>query len=322
MMRPNSTVEFRIFWFFCSFRIFWISLVLQQIRCAKNDFSWRFRDFWSLSAATVLLCLWTVEHPFAILENSTLRQDWNFDLCLHQISLTIQPVGLEAFSITGLLDAIGLFTSEEFARTEMTKFVGLDSPQSCFLLSVPASFSPSFRCSWPSWNFWHNRENWNGWCWTKWRRLFHSSRVKFPFVKMSAIWCLVSMYLIGILRSKLILPNNQSRATLRVLDTCLIGGLIPLNIILITASWCSNTYNKALDWKNFTFESTLSTWNKSELLRGWSFALILGALAWRSAMQEVTLCWWILGFLGLVMWLMEHFFYQIPQVQSWYSIHA
>ena len=33
----------------------------------------------------------------------------------------------------------------------------------------------------------------------KWRRLFHSSRVKFPLVNMSASWCLVSMYLIWIL---------------------------------------------------------------------------------------------------------------------------
>ena len=44
---------------------------------------------------------------------------------------------------------------------------------------------------------------------------------------------------------KLIMSNNQSRATLRNLDTCLIVGLLPLMIILITASLSSNTYNKA-----------------------------------------------------------------------------
>ena len=43
------------------------------------------------------------------------------------------------------------------------------------------------------------------------------------------------MYLIGILGSKLVLSNNQSRATLWVLDTCLIVGLLPLIIILITS---------------------------------------------------------------------------------------
>ena len=56
----------------------------------------------------------------------------------------------------------------------------------------------------------------------KHKRWFHSSRVKFPLVSMSASWLLVSMYLIWILGAKLILSNNQSRATLWVLETCLI----------------------------------------------------------------------------------------------------
>ena len=43
--------------------------------------------------------------------------------------------------------------------------------------------------------------------------------------------------------SKLILSNNQSSATLWVLDTCLIVGLGPLIIILITASLSSKMYN-------------------------------------------------------------------------------
>ena len=44
---------------------------------------------------------------------------------------------------------------------------------------------------------------------------------------------------------RLIRSNNQSRATLWVLDTCLSVGLLPFIIILITASLSSNTYNKA-----------------------------------------------------------------------------
>ena len=40
---------------------------------------------------------------------------------------------------------------------------------------------------------------------------------------------------------------NQSKATLWVLDTCLIVGLRPLIIILITASLSSKTYNIALE---------------------------------------------------------------------------
>ena len=78
------------------------------------------------------------------------------------------------------------------------------------------------------------------------RRWSHSSRVKLPSVKMSMSCFLVSTYLIWILGSKLILSNNQSRATLWVRETCLIVGLRPLIIILITASLSSKTFNMAL----------------------------------------------------------------------------
>ena len=92
----------------------------------------------------------------------------------------------------------------------------------------------------------------------KHKRWFHSSRVEFPLVSMSASWFLVSMYLIWILGSKLIRSNNQSRATLWVLETCLIVGLLPFVIILITASLFSNTYNKASWWEDLTFEGKSS----------------------------------------------------------------
>ena len=78
------------------------------------------------------------------------------------------------------------------------------------------------------------------------------------FVRMSASWFLVSMYLIWILVSRLIRSNNQSRATLWVLETCLIVGLMPLIIILITASLSSKTYNKASWRADWTFERTES----------------------------------------------------------------
>ena len=64
-------------------------------------------------------------------------------------------------------------------------------------------------------------------------------------VSMSASWFLVSMYLIWIFVSKLMRSNDQSRATLCFLQTCLIVGLLPFMIILITASLSSNTYNQA-----------------------------------------------------------------------------
>ena len=56
-------------------------------------------------------------------------------------------------------------------------------------------------------------------------------------------WCrLCKIWIFG---SWSIRSNNQSSATLWVLETCLIGGLLPIMIILITASLSSNTYNKA-----------------------------------------------------------------------------
>ena len=99
-----------------------------------------------------------------------------------------------------------------------------------------------------------------------WRRLFHSPRVKFPLVNRSAIWCLVSTYLIWILGSRWILSNNQSRATLWVLDTSLIVGLRPLIIILITASLSSKTHNKALEPECVPLDGTWSMLVRSRLV--------------------------------------------------------
>ena len=96
----------------------------------------------------------------------------------------------------------------------------------------------------------------------KHKRWFHSSRVKFPLVSISASWFLVSMYLIWILGSILILSNNQSRATLLVLETCLIVGLLLFIIILITASLSSNTYDKSSWREELTFEGIKSTLSK------------------------------------------------------------
>ena len=65
-------------------------------------------------------------------------------------------------------------------------------------------------------------------------------------------WCLCSWF--GFLGSKLIRSNNQSSTTLWVLDVCLIVGLLPFMVILITASLSSNTHNKASWFENWTFE--------------------------------------------------------------------
>ena len=93
----------------------------------------------------------------------------------------------------------------------------------------------------------------------KHKKWFHSFLDKLPLVGMSASCFLVSTYLIWILGSKLTLSNNQSRATLWVLDTCLNVGLRPLMIILITASLSSKMYNWDSPWQERVLVGTQST---------------------------------------------------------------
>ena len=82
------------------------------------------------------------------------------------------------------------------------------------------------------------------------------------------------MYFIWIMEAKLIRSDDKSRATLWVLETSLIVGLLPFTIILITASLSSNTYNKASWWEDWTFEGIKSILSKSlitfwDCLRSW-----------------------------------------------------
>ena len=135
----------------------------------------------------------------------------------------------------GLCDTVEDNTTGVFSPHRATKFiigfdfaVTLSSPESfCVLFDITSEQSVEMK--WLMLN--------------KYKRWFHSSRVKFPLVGMSANWFLVSMYLISILGSKLIRSNNQSTAALRNLEVCLIVGLLPFVIILILASLSSHTYN-------------------------------------------------------------------------------
>ena len=73
----------------CGIQLPQIHLCWWQIRPADSETS----DPCPLPKSfPVLVASW---HPFAILEDSTLRRDWNFDMCLHQASLIIQPVDLK-----------------------------------------------------------------------------------------------------------------------------------------------------------------------------------------------------------------------------------
>ena len=87
---------------------------------------------------------------------------------------------------------------------------------------------------------------------------------------MSANWFLATMYLIWILESQLIRSNNQSKVTLWVLETCLIVGLLPFMIILITASLSSKIFNNASLREECTFEERKSTLSRSSVFR-WIF---------------------------------------------------
>ena len=80
-----------------------------------------------LLSRQVSLYLRPAEHLFAILENSTLRRDWNF----------LRRQG--ALSIPGLFDAIGLFTFEELVETETATFIVVGFDFATILLSP-------FRC--------------------------------------------------------------------------------------------------------------------------------------------------------------------------------
>ena len=216
---PNSTFEFWIFWIFWSVWIFWTSLVSSCHRspCAYERLS--FCHPWELDAASGLE-FWLVLAS-GLPDNPTCR--------------------LEALSIRGLLDAIGLFTDKNLSNQWRpgSSLLAWISPQSCFSSFSSCILFAIVLVQLVNLEFLAQQVELKWLMLNKQRRLFHSSRVKFPSVKMSAIWCFVSMFLIWILGSKLILSNNQSRETLWVLDTCLVVGLLLLIIILITASLSS-----------------------------------------------------------------------------------
>ena len=77
-------------------------------------------------------------------------------------------------------------------------------------------------------------------------------------------WCQCIWY--GFFESNLILSNNKSRATLWVLETCLIVRLLPFMIILITASLSSKMHNNTSLREEFTFEEIKTTLFRSSII--------------------------------------------------------
>ena len=234
---------------------------------------------------------------------------WELDAASDfEFLLILLPGFTEAMSIPGLVDAIGLFADEELVGTVEDRFIAVDFDDatilsssfcSCILFTIVLGqliklefLAKQVELKWLMLN--------------NWRRLFHSSRVNLPLVKMSASWCLVSMYRIWILDSRLILSNNLSKATLWVLDTCLIVGLRPLMIILIAASLSSKTYNMALGPECVPFDGTWSTSVRSRLV------CVVGICFWHvwlSVFADRFSPWlsYIFDFVVLVWWRMMYF---------------
>ena len=149
----------------------------------------------------------------------------------------------------------------------------------------------------------------------KHKRWFHSSRVKVPFVNLYASWFLMSIYLIWILGSKLILSNNQSRATLWVLETCLIAGLLPFMIILITASLSSKIYNKASLREECTFEEINQHRLDHQPFQEISFALKICA-GW----HELSSCTGVPFLITLIRVSVKNCDDQIPFIKRGYTV--
>ena len=201
----------------------------------------------------------SIFHPWKLGASSWLRS------LASSFPILDQSVRQGGLSTSGLFDAIGLCTVAELVETRETKFIIgsdfttiLSSFCSCILFAIVLVQLVKL-------NFWAQQRKLQWLMFNRWRRLLHSSRVKFPCVNMSASWCLVSTNLMWILWSRLILSNNRSRATLWVLDTCLRVRLRPLMINLITASSSSKMYSIAPNRENLAFDGTHSTLFRSKL---------------------------------------------------------
>ena len=143
-------------------------------------------------------------------------------------------------------------------------------------------------------------------------KLYHPSRVKLPFVRMSASWFLDSTYLIWSYGSRLILSNNQSRATRWVRDTCLFVGLLPLMITFITASLSAKVYNCASFSERCAFEGTWSTFDRSTF---WSLGVLWILHRFPACMLRLVLV--ILESFQVLQWPNPTSQVQIDSVELW-----
>ena len=115
--------------------------------------------------------------------------------------------------------------------------------------------------------------------------------------------------------SKLILSNNLSGATLCILDTCLIVGLRPLMIILITISLSSKKCTASHQSRNFRVRRDMINVAQIKIVvLGWNLDLILSVLVWCGVTRRVSSNF-IFSVVELVWGRMKYFKNQM--IKSW-----
>ena len=145
--------------------------------------SCRFRVFWSVSVAASV----------SVLKNSwaSLCHPWELDAASGLEFWFMISSGLpdNPLSIPGLLDAIGLNTDEELAATELVNFITTGVDLATFLFSSDCSciLFANFLVQLIKLEFLAQQRKLKWLMLKKQRRFFHSSHMKCPLVKMSAI---------------------------------------------------------------------------------------------------------------------------------------
>ena len=105
--------------------------------------------------------------------------------------------------------------------------------------------------------------NWNGSCWTNTKDDSIHHVWNFPLLVCLRVGFWIRHTWFGLWGPNWFDRITSPRATLWVLETCLIVGLLPFMIILITALLLSLIYNKASFREEFTFEEIKSTLSRS-----------------------------------------------------------
>ena len=152
MMWPDFAFGFRVFLEFLGFLDVLGILVRQVSLLRESPDNSRIPGLYL--SRQVSLHRHPTEHPLAILENSTLGGDWNSFFFVRQVSLNTKSVDLRRWIPPGFSTQSDCPQMKNLSRQwrPSSSPLALIVQQSCYLVSVLASSSPSFWCSWSSWN--------------------------------------------------------------------------------------------------------------------------------------------------------------------------